>query len=307
MVGSAVTANDVSTRCVILENNDKSKALHTSLTVKLPAIASQLLADTSGLPKERIKHAMAKGAVWLTSPGKKERRLRKAKFKLKPGDRLQLFYDADILAQSPPEPVCIKDHEDYSVWFKPPWLLSQGTRYGDHCSLLRLAEKSNRDIDFKLIHRLDREASGLMILAHNRNAAMHLSKLFQENKIEKRYFAEVDGNPKIAKEGLQLTAALDDKSAKTEILAAYPGNTPQCTLLDIRLHTGRLHQIRRHLADWGHPVLGDPKYGNREQKSPRTLHLCAWKINFLCPFTHKKVSYQVPLELRPSFLARVGS
>ncbi len=290
-----------------MENNHKQNALQCSLSVKQPAVACQLLADTSGLPKERIKHAMAKGAVWLTSPGKKERRLRKAKFKLKPGDRLQLFYDADILAQSPPEPVCVAEHEDYSVWFKPSWLLSQGTRYGDHCSLLRLAEKNNRDIDFKLIHRLDREASGLMILAHNRNAAKLLSRLFQENKIEKRYFAEVDGHPQIAKEGLHLTAALDEKSAKTEIVAAHPGNTPQCTLLDIRLHTGRLHQIRRHLADWGHPVLGDSKYGNREKKNPRTLHLCAWKTSFLCPFTHKAVSYMVPLELRPSFLARVGS
>jgi 23S rRNA-/tRNA-specific pseudouridylate synthase len=307
MADSAVTVNDVSTRYVILENNNNQKALQCSLTVKQPAVASQLLADTSGLPKERIKHAMAKGAVWLTRPGKKERRLRKAKFKLNPGDQLQLFYDADILAQSPPEPVCIADHDDYSVWFKPPWLLSQGTRYGDHCSLLRLAEKDNRDIDYKLIHRLDREASGLMLLAHNRNAAMLLSKLFQENKIEKRYFAEVDGNPQIAKEGLLLTTALDEKEAKTEIMSAYPGNMPQCALLDIRLHTGRLHQIRRHLADWGHPVLGDPKYGNREKKNPRTLHLCAWKISFLCPFTKKQTSYQVPQELRPSFLARVGS
>ena len=290
-----------------MQKQIKQKAVQCSLTVKQPAVACQLLADTSGLPKERIKHAMVKGAVWLSQPGKKERRLRKAKFKLKPGDHLQLFYDADILAQSPPEPVCLADHEDYSVWFKPPWLLSQGTRYGDHCSLLRLAEKSNRDIDFKLIHRLDREASGLMLLAHNRNAAMLLSKLFQENKIEKRYFAEVDGKPQIPKEGMQLTAALDDKPAKTEILAAHPGNSSQCSLLDIRLHTGRLHQIRRHLADWGHPVLGDPKYGNREQMKSRTLHLCAWKISFLCPFTHKKISYQVPLELKPSFLTRVGS
>ncbi|MCF8057211.1 MAG: RluA family pseudouridine synthase [Desulfocapsa sp.] len=288
-----------------MENNDKQKSLQCSLTVKLPAIACQLLADTSGLPKERIKHAMAKGAVWLTRSGNKERRLRKAKFKLKPGDHLQLFYNPDILAQTPPQPFCLEEHEHYSVWFKPPWLLSQGTRYGDHCSLLRLAEKSNTDIDFKLIHRLDREASGLMLLAHNRNAAMLLSKLFQENKIEKRYFAEVDGNPQIPQEGLQLTTPLDDKPAKTEILTAHHGNSTGTTLLDIRLHSGRLHQIRRHLADWGHSVLGDPKYGNKEQKTLSSLHLCAWKVSFLCPFTQKKRSYQVPVELMPSFLSKL--
>ncbi len=304
MVDSAVPVNIVSTRCVTLENNQKQKPLQLSLTVNLPAAASQLLADTSGLPKERIKHAMVKGAVWLIRPGKKERRLRKAKFKLNPGDQLQLFYDPDILAQTPPQPVCIAENEEYSVWFKPTWLLSQGTRYGDHCSLLRLAEKSNRDLDFKLIHRLDREASGLIILAHNRNAAMLLSNLFQENKIEKRYFAEVSGNPEIPKEGIQLTTPLDGKSARTEILTAIPGNSAESTLLKIRLHSGRLHQIRRHLADWEHPVLGDSEYGNREQKSPASLHLCAWKLSFLCPFTQKEKSYQVPGELMPSFLSR---
>ncbi len=302
----AVTVNDVNIRCVTLENNTSvEKQVHCNLTVAAPAVACQLLADTSGLPKERIKHAMVKGAVWFKRPGKKERRLRKAKFKLLPGDFLQLFYDAAILAQTPPEPTCIAGYDDYSVWFKPPWLLSQGTRYGDHCSLLRLAEKSNKTIDFKLIHRLDREASGLMLLAHNRNAAMLLSKLFQENTIEKRYFAEVIGKPEIATDGLQLTTDLDEKSACTEILSAFPAKTAKNTILDIKLHTGRLHQIRRHLADFGYPVVGDPQYGDIRQRGFYELHLCAWKISFISPFTEKKVSYQVPLDKRPSFLSEI--
>ena len=281
--------------------------VHCNLTVKAPAVACQLLADTSGLPKERIKHAMVKGAVWLKRPGSKERRLRKAKFKLQPDDFLQLFYDAGVLAQTPPEPVIIAEHEDYSVWFKPPWLLSQGTRYGDHCSLLRIAEKSNREIDFKLIHTLDREASGLMILAHNRNAAMLLSKMFQEDKIEKRYFAEVTGKPQIGKKGIKLTTPLDDKAAYTEILSAFPGKTAQNTILDIRLHTGRLHQIRRHLADFGYPVIGDPQYGESQQRGHYELHLCAWKISFQFPFTQERTSYQVPRDKRPSFLSAIAA
>lgn len=290
-------------------NNNKNsqttqEPVHCNLTVQAPAVACKLLAETSGLPKERIKHAMVKGAVWLKRPGSKERRLRKAKFKLQPDDFLQLFYDAAVLAQTPPEPKCIAEYADYSVWFKPPWLLSQGTRYGDHCSLLRIAEKSNRNIDFKLIHRLDREASGLMVLAHNRNAAMLLSKLFQEDKIEKRYFAEVNGHPQIPEKGLQLDSPLDDKAARTEILSAYPGKTEQNTILDIRLHTGRLHQIRRHLADFGYPVIGDPKYGER-QRGHYDLHLCAWKIAFLSPFTKEQTSYQVPRDMRPAFLRDV--
>lgn len=283
-----------------MENNQQT--VHCRLTVESPAKAFQLLAEVSGLPKERIKHAMVKGAVWLHRPGTKERRLRKAKFKLQEGDILELCYDSKVLAMAPPQTTCIVENNDYSVWFKPPWMLSQGTRYGDHCSLLRIAEKSNRDIDFKLIHRLDREASGLMLLAHNRNAAKLLSNLFQDNKIVKRYFAEVEGNLEIKKEGLLLTEELDEKPAKTEVLTSRPAKSRRNSLLDIRLHTGRLHQIRRHLSGIGHPVLGDPQYGNVEGKVYAELHLCAWKISFLSPFTKKECVHQLPDNLRPSFL-----
>ena len=296
----AVIVNDVNTRCVILENNNQ--AVHCDLRVESPVKAFQLLADASGLPKERIKHAMAKGAVWLNQPGKKERRLRKAKFKLQPGDRVQLYYDPKVLAMTPPHTECISENTDFSVWFKPPWMLSQGTRYGDHCSLLRIVEKNNREITYKLTHRLDREASGLMLLAHNRNAAKLLSNLFQENALENRYFAEVEGILEIKKEGLMLTGDIDEKPAKTEIITSRPAKSRRNSLLDIRLHTGRLHQIRRHLSELGYPVLGDPQYGNSEGKSYTELHLCAWKISFISPFTKERCTYQVPDNLRPSFL-----
>lgn len=304
MADCVATVNAVNTRCVTLEN--KQEQVHCKLIVEAPGIASQLLTDASGLPKERIKHAMTKGAVWLVRPGNKERRLRKAKFKLKAGDSIQLFYDSAVLAQSPPQPVVIASYEDYSVWFKPPWLLSQGTRYGDHCSLLRIAEKTNREIDYKLIHRLDREASGLLLLAHNRNAAMLLSKMFQEDAMEKRYYAEVVGHLNIPGKGLHLTTAIDDKSAYTEILTSFPGKTKENSIVDIKLHSGRLHQIRKHLAELGHPVIGDPKYGERI-RGHFDLHLCAWKMAFTSPFSGSKTSYQVPRELRPAFLAGIAA
>lgn len=277
--------------------------LHCTLTAALAGSACQMLADASGLPKSRIKIAMSKGAVWLKREGVKERRIRKAKFMLKPGDKIQLFYDPKVLALTPPEPFCLEETKEYSVWFKPPWLLSQGTRYGDHCSLLRLAEKSMNHLEFRLIHRLDREASGLMLLAHSSNSARLLSQLFAENNIEKNYFAEVWGNPQLSKEGKQLTDSLDGKAACTEILLGYPGESDKSTLLDIRLHSGRLHQIRRHLADWGHPILGDPKYdrSHLHNGSHSTLRLCAWKLRFKSPFDDSEKCYRMPAELSPSF------
>ncbi len=273
-----------------------------SLKAALAGSACQMLADASGLPKSRIKIAMAKGAVWLKREGDKERRIRKAKFKLKAGDKVQLFYDPQVLAQTPPEPTCLDEENEYSVWFKPAWLLSQGSRYGDHCSLLRLAEKNMPHADIKLIHRLDREAAGLMLLAHSSRGARLLSQLFQENKIKKNYFAEVCGSVDVPETGMEITAALDGKEACTEILAAYPGSSEKSTLLDIRLHSGRLHQIRRHLADLGHPILGDPKYGRCDlPERPSALHLCAWQLSFESPFDRKKRCYQIPTGLCPDF------
>jgi len=273
--------------------------------VQCPAKAFQLLAEASGLPKERIKHAMVKGAVWLRQSGKKERRLRKAKFTLQQGDEIELFYDPEILAMTPPHTVCVTENNDFSVWFKPPWMLSQGTRYGDHCSLLRIAEKSNRELAFKLIHRLDREASGLMLLAHNRNAAHLLSNLFINNAIEKRYFAEVTGILEIDPAGKFLTGDIDEKPAKTEIISSRPARSRKNSFLDIRIHTGRLHQVRRHLADLGYSVLGDSQYGETVGKTYSALHLCAWQLQFISPFTMKKCKYTVPDYLRPSFLLPV--
>lgn len=287
-----------------MHEDTTQKPLHCSLTAALTGSACQMLADASGLPKARIKIAMSKGAVWLKREGAKERRIRKAKFMLNAGDRIQLFYDPKVLAMTPPEPTCLEDTQEYSVWFKPPWLLSQGSRYGDHCSLLHLAEKRLKHRDFRLIHRLDREASGLMLLAHSSKAAMLLSQLFQEGKIEKNYYAEVWGNPQLPDEGKQLTASLDGKKACTEILTAYPGESPESTILDIRLHSGRLHQIRRHLADWGHPILGDPKYGHKQSREPHaTLRLCAWRLSFQSPFDSREHCYQIPAALCPSFIA----
>ena len=98
---------------------------------------------------------------------------------------------------------------------------------------------------------------------------------------------------------------IDDKSAHTEILAAYPGKTVHNIILDIQLHTGRLHQIRRHLADFGYFVIGDQRYGEAQQKGHHELHLCAWKISFLSPFTREQISFQVPRAMRPSFLTDI--
>lgn len=258
------------------------------------ATASDLLVSKSGLSKSKVKDAMNKGAVWLKRKKGGMNRLRKATAGLKKGDHIELHYDEKILSLKSPSADCLSDRGDYSVWDKPPGMMAQGTLYGDHCSLMRHAElffKPKREVF--LVHRLDREASGIMLMAHNRRTAARLSEIFQGNLITKRYRAEVLGD--FGKNHLRGTIAvpLDDKSAMTEYQVLSYDPLRDTSVVDIIIRTGRLHQIRRHFEMIGHPVMGDPKYG-KGNKNTEGLKLTAVSLKFTCPVSNQEVEFSLP-------------
>ncbi|MBN1626733.1 MAG: RluA family pseudouridine synthase [Deltaproteobacteria bacterium] len=245
--------------------------------------ASDLLASRSGLSRSRIKDAMNKGAVWLKRKGLGRMRLRKASFVLKKGDEIELHYDPGVLSVNPPDAACLKDYGQYSIWFKPSGLLTQGTDFGDYGTILRQAElyfKSRRKV-FP-VHRLDREAAGLILIAHSRKATAALSRLFAEHRVVKRYQAEVLGLPE-KDEGI-ITDPIDGKAAvsRYRVIARNPEENTSTLLIEIE--TGRMHQIRRHLAGAGHPVMGDPRYG-AGNKDGRPMRLTACELRWRCPVT----------------------
>jgi tRNA pseudouridine32 synthase / 23S rRNA pseudouridine746 synthase len=246
---------------------------------------SDFLALHTGLSKVRVKDAMNKGAVWLKRMGHGRIRLRKATYTLKNGDVLELHYDPRILSAEPPSASCLMDLTHYSIWFKPANLLTQGTDFGDHGSLLRQVElffKPRRDI--YPVHRLDREAQGLIMVAHSPAAAGKLSKLFQEQKIIKRYRAEVLHIPEQS-DGI-IDQPLDGKRALTKYHVVSHHTDTNTANLIAEIETGRLHQIRRHLAAIGHPVMGDPRYGTGN-KDGKPMRLTACELEWICPFTGK--------------------
>jgi len=251
------------------------------------------LSRVSELPKTRLKDAMAKGAVWLKR-GKSTKRLRRSTAELRKGDELTLYYNQDILALKAPEPLLLADEKHYSVWNKPAGLLAQGSREGDHCSLLRIAEQQlGREV--YLVHRLDREASGLMLIAHNNKAAAALSALFAQQDetalIRKIYQVTVKG---VLPEQGSFTAVLDGKSAHTLYTRELMNNDTQTSSARVELITGRKHQIRRHFAEAGFGVMGDPLYGSNNKNS-EGLQLKAVSLEFVCPITKIKRLYQLPL------------
>jgi len=252
--------------------------------------AGACLAAATGLSRGRVKLAMKQGAVWLRQ-GKKRRRIRHAKRTVQPGETLEIYYDEALLTATPPEAWCLKDGEHYSVWFKPAGLLTQGTLYGDHFSLERKAElhfAGARHIH--PVHRLDRETAGLVILAHGKKSAAALSALFREGRIQKIYRAELLGDITVAGESSFITEPIEGKEAKTEFVVEGIDPDAGISTALVRLHTGRMHQIRRHFDIIGHPVMGDPRYG-KGNKNRFGLRLAAVHLSFLCPFLQRQVSF----------------
>lgn len=261
---------------------------------KTEQTALDLLAEGTGLSKQRIKDAMNKGAVWWTLKGK-TLRLRRATKVLYKGSRIQFFYDEQVLARKPETATLIHDAGNYSIWFKPPGMLSQGSQWGDHCSILRWVEVNGQFTQGRtqrecfLVHRLDGDASGLMMLAHDSQAAGKLSTLFQARDMHKSYQAWVTGDCEIPSSGLTLSEALDGKSAITHLHKVRTEHNK--TLLDITIETGRKHQIRRHLANVGHPIVGDRVYGTKANVG---LQLLAYRLEFICPFSQQRLIAELP-------------
>lgn len=260
------------------------------LTLDRSQTAVDALSDASGLPKQRIKDAMNKGACWWTHKGKQVR-LRKAKREVRPGTRLQLFYDDTVLGRKPEPAELLDDRGRYTVWFKPHGMLSQGSQWGDHCSLLRWAEvQLSRDCF--LVHRLDADAAGLMLIAHDSKAAGALSQCFAGRTMTKHYQARALGILDVRDQ--LVDTAVDGKAAVSRVDTIGIDEATQTSLLQVTIETGRKHQIRKHLAGIGHAIVGDRLYG---QPAPVPLQLLACYLEFDCPLTGQRVKLQLPERL----------
>jgi len=252
----------------------------------------------TALSNLQVRRALAAGAIWLGPQGRSGKRMRDGSKRLTIGDRVEIYYDETILSRVPPQATLLRDFGRYSVWYKPPGLLTQGSRFGDHCALLRQATlffKPRRPV--YMVHRLDREADGLMLLAHHADAAGQLSHLFENREICKQYRVAVLGQLKSKGANGDIRESLDGKEALTHFKVLDVDSRKNQTTILVTLKTGRRHQIRRHFEAIGHPVMGDPLYGTGN-KNRDGMQLTAMKLGFSCPVTHQQVLFTLHDQLR---------
>ncbi|MBK24848.1 MAG: hypothetical protein CME70_12690 [Halobacteriovorax sp.] len=276
-----------------------SKKISKKLKVKEgdPLVACDFVSSRVELSKEKIKKAMMNGSCWLKKQNKKgTNRIRKAKTPIRVGDTVEFYFDPDIEFPSSEGFEVVFETKHFGIWNKVPGMLSQGTRYGDAGSVLK--EVSSLRKQAFLIHRLDREVGGLIVVGYSHKAATKLSELFRTDAVVKKYRCWVLGIPDEV-EGV-IEEPLDGKESKTsyKIIDKFEGKA----CLEIRIYTGRTHQIRRHLDFLGHPVIGDPRYG-RGNKDERGLQLASYYLEFEDPFHKRPVQVSLDEEVLSNFLS----
>ncbi len=187
-----------------------------------------------------------------------------------------------------------------------------------HCPDVDFQEMMDNDERPGIVHRLDKFTTGVLVVAKNRQASDKLREDFKQHLLRKTYLAIIVGRPEKLSGEIRLPIGRDPvskskmcvlqtgKEAWTEYRTVASRNG--VSVVKIRLHTGRTHQIRVHFAAMGNPVLGDMVYGMKPEQEPyhaprQMLH--AWKLAFRHPVSNKSMQFCAPLP--PDFLEALAT
>jgi 23S rRNA pseudouridine1911/1915/1917 synthase len=235
-------------------------------------------------------------------------------YKLKNGDIVSVeFADENPTLEIKPQNIdlnIVYEDADIIVVNKPPDIVvhpSYGHPDGTLLNAL-LGYAAGRFTPF-LVHRLDKDTSGLIIFAKNEKSKISLSKQFQNRAVKKIYYAAVKGNifEKKGRIEAPLGRSPDNRKimsvssiAKKHAISEFKvlARKAEMTLLEVRIITGRTHQIRSHLKFINHPVIGDKQYGGPETVEGKVFGrqmLHSAFIAFTHPKTSKPVEFSAPL------------
>jgi 23S rRNA pseudouridine1911/1915/1917 synthase len=284
---------------LIVSTNEAKVRLDQFLAKRLPEFS-----------RSRLQHLIREGFVRLNNSTSRPREI------VRGGDKIDLteppLEKIETLPEAIPLEILFEDN-DLIVINKPAGLVvhpGAGHREHtlvnallNHCTTLSGIGGKERP---GIVHRLDKETSGCLVVAKNDAAHRELSKQFAERTVEKIYLALAAGKlrklagvieGKIARHPVHRqrmsATALRGRTAKTDYRVVR--SSERASLVECRLHSGRTHQIRVHLHHLGHPVLGDKVYAPSLAKNfPRQM-LHAWKLGIRHPRTEEWKSFEAPL------------
>ena len=273
-----------------------------------------LLARLKGVPKSHVYRIVRSGEVRVNS-GRAA-----ASHRLALGDRIRIppirvaeREAGDAPASALELPVLFEDDFVLAV-DKPAGLAVHGGSGIAHGAIERLRAGRPEARFLELAHRLDRETSGVLLIAKRRSALTALHEDLRERAMDKRYLAAVSGRVRDVKRSVKAAlrkystgggerrVAVDSREGQeAETIFRRLARNEEFSLLEAELLTGRTHQIRAHLAHIGHPVLGDDKYGDFElnrllrKRGLKRMFLHAASIAFDHPATGERLEIRSPL------------
>ena len=270
-----------------------------------------LLRRLKGVPKSHVYRVLRSGEVRVNSGRVKP------DYRLKVGDRVRvppvrISQKKELIIRPVELPIVFED-PSLLVIDKPSGMAvhgGSGVSFGVIESL-RAARPQAKMLE--LAHRLDRDTSGLLIVAKKRSALVELHRMLRDGEVEKVYAAAVKGIPDRtefeirdslhkhvnARGERRVSVKEGGKAAVTRVKLVRKGR--EISIVELRLLTGRTHQIRVHLAHAGHPVLGDDKYGDfalnhsLARQGVKRLFLHARRLVFKHPAEKKQVRLDSPL------------
>lgn len=283
-------------------NNFQEDRLDKYLVIQVP--------DQS---RARLQELIKEGRVTVN-----DKPVTKTGYRLENDDRVAITLPVPVPSGLIPEDITLDiifENEDLAVINKPAGMVvhpaaghATGTLVQAALSAIPDLQGINGEERPGIVHRLDKETSGLILLAKNEQAHRWLQDQFRLRKVKKVYLALVDGKPPTPTGRIEAEIARDPSHRKQMAIVAdgrgRPATTeyltleqfPQHTLIEAHPLTGRTHQIRLHLAFLGCPIVGDTIYGRKKPSIDLNRHfLHAAKITFVFPGEKTPHTFEAPL------------
>jgi 23S rRNA pseudouridine955/2504/2580 synthase len=282
-----------------------------------------LMRHLKGVPKTHVYRIIRSGEVRVNKGrASAEQRVEAGDLVRLPPVRVsaQVQAKADAPAPAREFPVLMEDEAMMAI-DKPAGVAVHGGSGVSFGVIEQLRRARPALANLELVHRLDRETSGVLLVAKKRSALKHLQDQFRDRETGKTYLALVLGlwpsNKKVIDSPLfkytvetgvgegerrvKVVDKDDPNGMRSITLVRVARTVGPYTLLEVTIKTGRTHQIRVHLASQGHPIAGDDKYGDFEHNKLlqkmglKRMFLHAWQLKFQHPQSHRPVSLQAPL------------